>query len=195
MKRLLLLTLFALAPVAMLSGCTDSGDDSSGGAEGEGEGEGELDFPAGNFEIYTVEVDDQCYDGAFEVLFMPDGPEHPKKFQYPIELPDPSTLPKTYTIQLQDPFHEMEITLERSGERSMHCEDALNPAVLLDEDTYGDCTADLTIDFDVQIEDRDHVSATANVSMSNFTSQADDRCPDVQDGCTIKLTLQGTRIQ
>jgi hypothetical protein len=152
------------------------------------------DFTSGNFRFYTHAVQDRCLGGALNVLFMPEGPATPRRFQNPIPLYNGRELPRTYEVQLQEPFHAMDVTLTAGANpRAMRVRGAQNPGVLLNEDAYGDCTGDLTIDVDLTLIDNDNVNGTADISMSNLVG-AQGRCPVLdQDPCHIALTLQARR--
>ena len=90
MKNALLILLAA----GLFSGCGTDSDDT-------------IDFPTGEFVIKTVVVDDQCLDGGLNLLFMPNGTETPWEWPYPIAFHSEDALPKTYTLQLREPFGQM----------------------------------------------------------------------------------------
>ncbi len=188
----LLLAAFA-ALLLPLAGC----DDSDGGAEGEGE----FEFAAGTFQLSTLAVDDGCMDGGLQILFMPNGNDQAYDLAYPTEFPALSDLPKSYTIRLQEPFSDLQVTLQKSGERGMSVQDAPQTAVLVDADNYGDCVADMAIDVDITVVDANNLNATAAIEIFEVGSAADQLCPQLllDNGaggkrCTVTLTMTGRRL-
>ncbi len=164
--------------LAVLAGCTgDGGDEGS--------------FVGGSFQFTTYGVEDLCYDGAFEVIFMPEGT--PNDFANPIDLPSWEDLPTTYTISLQEPFTDMEVTVEPGeSEDEMIVRGAQQRGIELDADTYPGCLVDIDIDVDLTILSADEVSATAYLNTASFD---EDGCPVVQsDPCDIILDLKATRL-
>lgn len=152
------------------------------------EGEG---FEGGDFQFTTTGVDDQCNDGAFDVIFMPEGT--PEAFENPVELPGVADLPATYSISLQAPFTSMEVTLtEGASADQMEAEGAVQTGVELDADQWPGCLVDSTIDIYLTIVGDNEVTGNA---ILNTTSYDESSCPAVAtDPCDIKLDLSGQRI-
>ena len=69
-----------------------------------------IDFEGGTFQMTTTGVNDSCFDGGFEVIFMPEGQAEP--WGTTTELPSWANLPATYDISLQAPFDQMQVTVE-----------------------------------------------------------------------------------
>ena len=65
--------------------------------------------------ITTQSVNDQCFDGAMNALFMPQGADTLQIFQYPVYIPK-IELPLTYEISLREPFIGLEITAEAGAD-------------------------------------------------------------------------------
>ena len=177
------------------AGCGDS-DDGGGG-----EGEGEAEFEAGTFQLTTHAVEDGCMDGGLQILFMPGGTDQPYDLANPTEFPAYASLPQSYTVQLQEPFSELAVTLNAAGPKRMVVSDAPQPGVLVDADNYGDCTSDMLIDVDITIVDADNLNATASIEVYNVASAADQLCPasllDNGSGdkrCSVTLTMTGRRL-
>ncbi len=106
--------------------------------------DGEYTWPGGMFTMSTIDVEDQCTDGAFNTVLLPNGDE-PNEWQYAIEIPSWEDLevPMTYTISLQDPFAPMEVTVRRGsavGEIDMNGGE--QGGVVLDEDNE-DCRIEI----------------------------------------------------
>ncbi len=181
-KQSWLLSLIALLCGAVLVGCpaADDDDDASG------------EFEAGMFEFSTVGVTDGCIGGAAEALYMPDGPSVPVVWEDAIELPAFSELPKTYTIPLPDPFHDMEITIDSPGEDQFVMEGAENNDVYLDEDQYGDCLTDNDISAVLTLQDNDTITGTSTLSVTNVRG---DNCPQFDaDPCEVVLDIEAARL-
>lgn len=146
-------------------------------------------FEGGTFQFTNQAVDDQCLDGGFNVLFLPDG--SPNDWQNTIELPSEADLPSTYTIQLQAPFSSMEVTVSSGGDGVLVIEEATQEGVLFDEDSYADCIVDLSIQADINITDADNVSGVANLAVVSYSG---DTCPEFQASpCDIILDFTGAR--
>ena len=74
------------------------------------------EFYGTDHQITTVAVEDDCFDGAMALLFMPQGEDVPQEFQYPVYIPTIDELPKTYEISLREPFVGMQITASDGGQ-------------------------------------------------------------------------------
>jgi hypothetical protein len=166
-----------LLPIALLAAaCNPSGGDDT--------------FTSGEFAFQTIGVTDACFDGGFDVIFMPDGPNVPRDFGTEIFVPAEDELPSTYTISLQDPFNDMEITVTGAGD-SRTVTGAENTGVELDGEAYPGCMVDMSIDISLTIVDADTVDGTAVLNTASFDEE---NCPAVDsDPCTITLDISGTR--
>jgi len=173
---------------------TAGGTTDTGGGGNTDTGGGGTDFPAGSFQLTTVNVDDDCLDQALAILFQPGGVGTPYDLEYPTEFPDYGELPKTFTMRLQAPFSDMQVTMEAAGADRMTVTDSVQTDLVVDAANYGDCNVDMRIDADVIIVDTDHITVAATVEVSDWTS-ATDTCPNVtSDPCTIALDLTGRRL-
>jgi hypothetical protein len=162
--------------VLFLAACTPS----SGGG----------DFTSGDFQLTTQSVDDGCLDGGMEVLFMPEGV--PSDFASTIFMPAESELPSTYTVDLQDPFNDMEVTVTGTTD-TRTVTGAENNGVEFDADTYPGCLIDNSIDVALTIDGADEMHGTATLHASSFDESG---CPTVDaDPCDIDLTLTATRVE
>jgi hypothetical protein len=154
--------------------------------------EGADNFTGGDFQLTTEAVDDLCYDGAMSTVFMPEGT--PSDFSANTWLPADEDLPDTYSISLQEPFTDMEVTVE-AGEATgqMVIRGAQQTGILINEDSWADCIGDLSIDVDITVVDDDTLDGTATLTTENL---AGDTCPVIEsDPCEIVLTLTGTRVE
>lgn len=148
------------------------------------------EFTTGDFEFETVAVDDACFDGGFAVLFMPDGPDTPSEFGAEITVPAEADLPASYTVNLADPFNDMDVEVTGSG-NTRTIRGAQNIGVELDADAYPGCLVDMSIDVDLTISNADEVAGTAVLNTSSFDEA---NCPVVDsDPCAITLDIVGTR--
>ncbi len=166
--------MLTLATLALLVGCTED--------------ETEAEYAGGTFIVTIEDVQDDCYDGSFSVIFMPEGT--PTEFQDPVEVPAFEDLPADSTLSLQAPFADLDVTWEAGdAEDQMVINEAGQTDVLLDEDSYGDCAVDMLISLDMSVLDADNISATATLTTSGFE---EDDCPAVSaDPCDISLVLTG----
>lgn len=150
------------------------------------------DFTGGDFQITTTAVDDGCYDGAINTVFLPDGDDSTNDWANPTYLPGWDELPATYTIALQDPFSDMEVTMVDGGAQNLVVDGASQTAVELDADQYPGCTADMSIYVDITVVSAGEISATATLTTSNTQG---DTCPTItSDPCDITLDLVGARL-
>lgn len=168
--------------MAALVGCGDKDDSGSSGDA----------FEAGEFQFTNTAVSDACLDGGFTVLFLPEGDGSESDWAYPVELPAWDNLPATYSIQLQDPFSSMEITVTEGGTDQFAMAGALQTGVVFNEDSYPDCTVDLSIDATINIETADSVTGQAFMSVDNPSG---DTCPVFDSGtpCQVTLDFYGSR--
>ena len=147
-------------------------------------------FEAGSFQFTSIAVSDQCLDGAFDVLFLPDGTS--SDWQYPIELPSMDDLPQSYSISLQDPFTNMAITANEGPNSTISIDDGSQTGILFNEDAYPDCIVDLGIEAAMTIVTNDSVTGIATLSVTNAFG---DTCPLFSgDPCTVLLDFQGVRL-
>jgi len=152
------------------------------------------DYSGGQFQFTTLAVDDGCLDGALEVLFMTEGPEVPKAWDYPTYLPSFAEMPTTYSIDLREPFLGIVVTVDDAGNNRMVVEDAVMEEVLLGEDRYGDCVVTMTCDVDLTVVGETRVEGSTAIAISDPRGE-DDRCPVFDSSpCTMTLTLVADRI-
>ena len=170
--------------MAALVGCGDK-DDS---------GSSEAGFEAGSFLFTSNAADEACLDGGFAVLFLPEGAGSESDWAYPIELPGWDALPATYSIQLQEPFSSMEITVTEGGTDQLSMAGAVQTGVVFNEDSYPDCTVDMSIDATINIETSESVSGQAFMTIDNPSG---DTCPNFDEysgtPCQVTLDFYGTR--
>ena len=195
MNRIAKLAVIALASIAFAA-CGDDGDngtDTGPAATTDTGGGGGVDFAAGTFQLTTHEVSDACLDGALDLLFMPNGSDKPYDLANTTEIPGRADLPKTYDIQLQAPFAAMTVTVEADG-GNMKIVGAQQEDVVVDANSYGDCTADMTINANIVVADKDNIDVTATISIAKFESAADQKCPTPKsEPCAVTLTMKGKR--
>ena len=179
-RRLILVLIF----IASISACSDDPvtEDTSG-----------IDFPNGDFDISTTLVDDQCLDGGLNLLFMPNGQDEPWLWPYPIQMHGQSALPKTYDIQLREPFGTMTVAVTNEGGPIQRFEGERKIGVLLGAQNFGECVVDMDVVVEVKLLDSDSVEGAGVVQMTN--PRGDERCPvDMPATCEVVLTFSGTRL-
>lgn len=169
--------------MAALVGCGDKDDSGSSDAA----------FEAGSFQFTSTAVDDYCLQGGFSALLLPEGDGSENDWAYPIELPAWDALPATYTIQIQDPFSSMEITVTEGGTDQFAMDGAEQTGVVFNEDSYPDCLVDMDISATINIESSDSVEGNATLSI---TGSSGDTCPVFKKGppCNVELDFYGTRL-
>ena len=192
--------------LALVLACSGSGEktDSSptGGSGGLDTGSSSAPGPAtvdisdwsgGSFEFQTVSAKDSCLGGAFEALFMPDGPSLPYDFDHEIYIPDFADLPETYTIDLRSPFVAMPVTVDSADDRSYQIRGSVMSAVELGRASYGDCVVNMTVDVDLTPTGADTATGNAVISISDPRGD-DGLCPvfDVSP-CDVELGLTARR--
>jgi hypothetical protein len=149
------------------------------------------DFTTGDFQMATTGVDDACFDGGFEALFLPDGAGTTREWDDPVSIPAEDELPATYTVSLPDPFHSTEVTVTGSGD-SRTVTGAENTDVEIDPDNYPGCLVDMSIDVDLTIVSADELQGTAVLHTGSWDEGS---CPTVSgDPCDITIDLTGTRL-
>ena len=162
-----------------------------GGVDASGAPDRPFDFPEGDFQVTTLGIEDRCLDGGLHPLFMPQGTGTPWDWTYPIRLHPPEALPQTYPIRLRDPFGEMTVRAERVGDTEERVRGLQNTGVVLNEDLYGDCVADLDADVAITLYAQDRAAGRGALLMSNPRG-AEGRCPDsdrLEAGCQVLLEL------
>ena len=167
---------------AALVACGDKSDSGSDAA-----------FETGEFQFTNTAVGDACLDGGFTVLFLPEGDGSESDWEYPIELPAWDGLPVSYSIQLQQPFDSMDITVSEGGTAQFAMAGALQEGVVFNEDSYPDCTVDLSIDATINIETNDSLTGQALMSVDNPSGSS---CPVFEAGtpCQVTLDFYGSRL-
>jgi hypothetical protein len=149
------------------------------------------DFEAGSFVFTSVAVSDACLDGAFSTLFLPEGDGTTSDWQYPVELPATADLPASYTVQIQDPFGDVAVTVTDGGPGLMTIDGAAITGVEFNADSYPDCLVDMDVGVEIVIDDNDTVHGTATMSTSNVVG---DSCPVFSaDPCAVVLDFDGVR--
>jgi hypothetical protein len=150
-------------------------------------------WSSGDFDFTTLAADDACHDGALEVLFMPEGPESPHDFEYPIYLPAFDELPTSYDIDLREPFVGMPVTVEAGEETGMLSASGVMEAVALGAVAYGDCVVTMNADIDMTPTSADTAEGEARIAISDARGE-DGRCPVYEaDPCMVRLTLTASR--
>jgi hypothetical protein len=98
-----------LIPALLISGCALKEYESS---------EATAEFTGGTFIMTSQGVEDGCADSAFETLLMPDGVDTPTEWEHPISIPPWSEMATRVplTIQLQDPFSDMDAFVVQGDE-------------------------------------------------------------------------------
>lgn len=151
------------------------------------------ELKSGDYQFYTVDMEDACLDGALEALFMPQGRTTPQAFEYPVYVPSLDELPASYEISLREPFVGMPITVRKAG-RSLEFEGGVMDEVLLNENLYGDCAATMVVDSTITPSTKTTGTGLATVEISDLRGD-EGRCPAPDaDPCTVTLELELERL-
>jgi len=173
-------------PAMLLVGC--------GGGKTEAETDEPYSWPGGNYQMTSHAVDDTCLDGGFVPLLLPEGDDSTNDWQYPVEVPswDDMETPVTYSISLQDPFTNMEVTATRGeADGQIDVSSAGQDGVLFDEDLYDDCVVDMGIDTLIVLDGAQNVHGYAEL---RITDARGDSCPLFTTPCSVELDFTGLLI-
>ena len=150
-------------------------------------------WTGGDFDFQTVDVTDSCLNGALEILFMPDGPDVPHRFEYPLYLPSYDEMPLSYSIDLREPFVGMEVTVHEGPDGQLSIRDSIMESVALGAGTYGDCVTTMSVYADIKPTSANSASGDAQIHLSDPRGE-DERCPVLEsDPCTVELEMEATR--
>lgn len=149
------------------------------------------DFAGGSFQFTTTGVQDGCLDGAFDTLLMPEGTA--TDWANPVELPAHDALPSSYTITVQDPYGDVEVTVTEGETGTLEVAGAEAKDVEFDAEGYPGCLVDNSIDVSLTIVDAANLQGTAVLHTSGFT--AEEGCPDAPTTCDVTLDLIATLIE
>ena len=157
-------------------------------------GEGKLTTPEAFAHLYGIEhsfqtlgVTDQCFDGALEILFMPEGSDNPHEFEYPIYMPLLEETPYQGSVDFREPFVGMDIEIVGDETGQLSIEGAVMRAVALGG-SFGDCAADMTVAADFTPFENGF-SGVANIQLSNLQS-TEEACPvPSSESCEVRLQL------
>ena len=178
-----------LIPALLVSGCAlkeyESSEDTGNVTNDPTE------FFGGQFQMTSQGVDDNCADGSFATLLMPEGTSTPTDWEHPIEIPDWDAMATrvNYKIQLQDPFSEMEVTVIQGDtigviEMTGGSQESIP---LFDDDT---CFVDLGISATMQIQTNDSLTGQATLVFEDSEGM---NC-NFEPGCEMLLDFTAARI-
>lgn len=147
-------------------------------------------YEPGGYRFYTQAVDDQCLDGALDVLWMPEGPATEQRFEFLINVPAWDALPQSYAIDLREPFLGMPV--EVSGvDDHIQVDGGLMESVLLNEGQYGDCVTSMKADITLFPTQSGEFTGDATIEVSDPRGD-DGRCPPFEaDPCQVLLQIRG----
>lgn len=152
-----------------------------------------LSFQGGDFEVTTYGATDMCTGGSFEAIFLPTGDS--QTWEAPWELPGVDDLTWTHTVDMQDPFGEMQVTFEQGaqGEDWMQAlGGAPPPSVEIDPVNAPGCFVDATVDTYLQIVDSNALTGSAILHLESLDEAS---CPVAEtELCDLKLDLRWQRL-
>lgn len=173
-----------LIAAALLQGCTLK-DYSQTDTRPE-----DLTWSGGQFQMTSQGVTDNCAGGAFNSLLMPDDDATPTDWDHLFEFPSWEDMEErdTYSIQLQDPFSEMEVTMTQSDtvgsiQMSGGSQDEIP---LFDDDG---CFVDIGISAIIQIVDDNTVTGQATF---RFQDSSGMNCT-FERNCEMMLEFTGNK--
>lgn len=154
-----------------------------------------FDWEGGDFDFYTLATTDACLGGALEALFMPEGPDTPHPFEYPVRIPGYDEVPVSYDIDLREPFVGMPVTVDAAEDGTFEVRGSVMPEVELGWAAYGDCAVTMTVDADLLPTDPDTAEGEARIAISDPRGE-DERCPVFSsDPCEVDLSLRAVRAE
>jgi hypothetical protein len=154
---------------------------------------GTVTLQPGDYAFTTRAADDACLGGALELLFMPEGPDTPHAFTYPIPLPAAGDLPASYDVDFREPFVGMPVTVTATDGGGLAVRGSVMEAVALGA-AYGDCVATMTVDVDLLPTSETSLVGEGRIDISDPRG-ADERCPLFDaDPCRVTLDIAATRI-
>ncbi|MFZ5475754.1 MAG: hypothetical protein ACOZNI_03170 [Myxococcota bacterium] len=167
--------MFLIAILACSGGSADDTGKTAGGFEG------------GMFTVTTTGVDDQCADGAFATIFMPEGTA--EQWDNAVELPSSEDLPAEMTLTVQDPYGTMTVTVEEGSSDTQFVIDGVE-ATDIPVDGYDGCIISQSIGVVLNVTDPDNLTGTATMST---TGMDEAECPSQVGSCTVTLDISATR--
>ena len=150
-------------------------------------------WSGGDFDFETLAANDACLGGALEALFMPNGPDAPHEFEFPIRLPGYEEVPVSYAVDLRSPFLSMPVTVDSTDGIAFEIRGSVMESVELGYASYGDCVVTMSVDADLSPTSADLVTGNATITVTNPRGE-DDRCPVFEVApCTVQLDLAAER--
>lgn len=150
-------------------------------------------FVGGDFETTILSVSDNCAEGGFDGVFLPDG--NPTAFPEPMELPGVVDLPWTHTVAFAAPFGSTQLVFEAGevGEDSIQALDGELATTEVNPEAWPSCFVNGTVDFYLQLVDSNAVTGSAVMSLESFDEEG---CPEevTVDPCDVKLDLRWQRL-
>lgn len=144
-------------------------------------------------DFQTLGVEDQCFDGALEILFMPEGANNPHEFEYPIYMPLLEETPYQGSVDFREPFVGMDVNIVGDDTGQLSIDGAVMGAVSLGG-SFADCVADMTVNAEFS-PTQDGFSGIANIQISNLQS-SEGACPvSSDDVCQVVLQLRTSPSQ
>jgi hypothetical protein len=149
---------------------------------------------AGDYQFYTLAVDDACLDGAMEALFMPEGRDVRHPFEYLIYVPSPELTPVDYAVDFREPFVGMPVTVTATDD-GLAVRGSVMDAVRLNQGQYGDCDVTMTVDADLAPHDEGVLTGIATIAVSDPRG-SEGRCPVLDaDPCDVALTIEAELVE
>jgi len=150
-------------------------------------------WEGGDFQLDVLAVNDECLGGAFEALFMPDGPAEPETLVHTVRLPGYADLPVAYTMDLSAPFLSMPVTAESDDGIAFQLRGDTVDALALGFASFGDCTITASVNAVFIPTSPSMASGSATIDVSDPRGN-DDRCPLFDaDPCAVELDLSALR--
>ena len=144
-------------------------------------------------QITTQTVYDQCFDGALNILFMPEGNDSPQAFEYPVYIPGLDELPLNYEISLREPFVGMEVTATDGGDGTIEIGEGHMEEVLLGA-AFGECLATMDVVALISPAEENFVFSTV-ITISELRGDGQG-CPVPQaEPCTVELYMTSVPIE
>ncbi len=173
-----------LLAAALVFGCGD--DDDSNNANNANNANNSDGWAAGGYTVTVLDVTDNCFDGAMDVIVLPDGT--PRALPAAVTLPAPGDLPASIDIEFNEPFQDVTgVAIEAAGSGFTTSGTGFSQTGVDITSDGGDCVADMTGTFTLT-PGADGLTGSGSLSITSATG-AD--CPAFQAGppCTVVSNL------
>jgi hypothetical protein len=157
--------------------------------------ESNYEWPGGVFQMTTTAVEDNCLNDVFVPLFLAEGEDTSNDWEYTTELPswDDMEFGSSYTIELQEPFSSMAVTVgrgEADGQAIMT--GSRQTGITVNEELYPGCLVDMGFDALIILNGPANVTGYVTLTVDNADGEF---CPEFDIPCTVEVDFTGLAAQ